>query len=113
LDSKGQAVHDDLNTFVSCLIAVELTGGSKLIDLVLDAVLCLLDVYMMMHILPDNCMLTLIVRNWLLVRNQTCGHYVIGLFQNLVYVLAFLFVTSWAKKGDTVPLKNSNTVDIA
>jgi hypothetical protein len=68
LDSKGQAVHVDLNKFVSCLVAVELMGGgSKLINWVLYADLSVLGVYIIMHIFANNSMLTLIVRNWLLL----------------------------------------------
>jgi hypothetical protein len=113
LDSKGQAVHD-LNKFVSCLIAAELTWGSKLINWVLYAILSLLGVYIIMHILPQQVHVDFECKKLAFVGSQTCGRCVIiGLFQNLVYVLAFLFVTSWARRGDTVALKNGNTVDIA
>jgi len=68
LDSKGQAVHDDMNKFVSCLIAVELTGGgSKLVNWVLYAVLYRLGVYYNYAHTLQQLHIDFNLRNWLLL----------------------------------------------
>jgi hypothetical protein len=48
------------------------------------------------------------------VGSQTYGHYeIIGLFQNVLYVVAFVFVTFLTSKSDIAGLKNVDTADVA